>query len=69
MNVGMSSAKPYIKGRQEKHLFPSGLGGSEVMPAVSLVEVRLREGKSIGSEEGKVLGCGFYYTEFIISTI
>jgi hypothetical protein len=28
------------------------------MPARLLVGVRLREGKAVGSEEGKALGCG-----------
>jgi hypothetical protein len=41
-------------------LFLSGFGGSEVVLALSMVELSLRDGKAIGSEEGKVLGCGFY---------
>jgi hypothetical protein len=44
--------------RGEKHI-----AASKVSRLVLLVEISLREGKSVGLEKGKVLGCGLFYDQ------
>jgi hypothetical protein len=42
-------------------IFPHVLKVPRQCPLVLLAKVRLREGKALGSEEGEVLGCGYFY--------
>jgi hypothetical protein len=55
------SERDYFKGRGHRNC--PGLKVPRQCPLILLVEVRLREGKALGSEKGEGLKCGLCYEQ------
>jgi hypothetical protein len=58
---GRGGERRYIKGGGHKNCLD--LKVPRQCPLVLLIEVRLRKGKALGSERGKMLGCGLHYEQ------